>query len=158
MNDYWVWFQGWSWLRGRPWRLSLRRFICFERHDSNDDISSRHFTHRNDFVRWTSSLLFIFTFKGPKLESESLYLYSCVVSPQLWLKLLCQPRASTQGVKIDWRVHQKQFLFQSSMVYLIFCIVLLFYTILTSLYETNVHCYLSMEYLRNWWHLCYQFL
>ena len=25
-------------------------------------------------------------------------------------------------------------------------------TILTSLNETNVHCYLSMEYLRNWWH------
>ena len=23
-------------------------------------------------------------------------------------------------------------------------------TILTSLNETNVHCYLSMEYLRNW--------
>ena len=27
-------------------------------------------------------------------------------------------------------------------------------TILTSLDETNVHCYLSIEYLRNWWHLC----
>ena len=26
-------------------------------------------------------------------------------------------------------------------------------TILTSFNETNVHCYLSMEYLRNWWHL-----
>ena len=25
-------------------------------------------------------------------------------------------------------------------------------TILTSPNETNVHCYLSMEYLRNWWH------
>ena len=24
--------------------------------------------------------------------------------------------------------------------------------ILTSLEETNVHCYLSLEYLRNWWH------
>ena len=41
-----------------------------------------------------------FTCKGPKLESESLYLYSCVISPQPRFKLLCQPRASTRGVKI----------------------------------------------------------
>ena len=28
-------------------------------------------------------------------------------------------------------------------------------TIQTSLNETNVHCYLSMKYLRNWWHMYY---
>ena len=27
-------------------------------------------------------------------------------------------------------------------------------TFWSSLNETNVHCYLSMEFLRNWWHLC----
>ena len=56
-----------------------------------------------------SPLAYFFTLrcKGPKLESESLYLYSCNASPQLWFKLLGQPRASTQGVKIDWRVHRK---------------------------------------------------
>ena len=56
-----------------------------------------------------SPLAYFFTLrcKGPKLESESLYLYSCNASPQPWFKLLGQPRASTQGVKIDWRVHRK---------------------------------------------------
>ena len=47
------------------------------------------------------------TCKGPKLESEPLYLYSCNTSPQPWVKLLSQPRASNQGVKIDWWVHLK---------------------------------------------------
>ena len=36
-----------------------------------------------------------FTCKGPKL----LYLYSCIAFPQPPFKLLCLPRASTQGVK-----------------------------------------------------------
>ena len=49
--------------------------------------------------------------KQPKLESGPLYLYSCNTSPKLWFKLLGQPRASTQGVNIDWRVHRKQSIF-----------------------------------------------
>ena len=49
--------------------------------------------------------------REPKLESEPLYLYSCITSPQPWFKLMCQPRASTQGVKINWRVHRKQSVF-----------------------------------------------
>ena len=29
------------------------------------------------------------TCKGPKLESEPIYPYTCIISPQLWFKLLC---------------------------------------------------------------------
>ena len=54
---------------------------------------------------------FVLTCNGPKLESGPLYIYSCNTSPQLWFKLLGKPRASTQGVKIDWPVHRKQSVF-----------------------------------------------
>ena len=49
------------------------------------------------------------TCEGPKLESEPLYLYSCITSPQPWFKLLCQSRASTQGVKISKTKHSKKY-------------------------------------------------
>ena len=57
------------------------------------------------------SHIIIIRWKGPLLESEPLYLYSCIIFPQPWFELLYQPRASTQGEKIDWRVHRKQFVF-----------------------------------------------
>ena len=49
--------------------------------------------------------------RDPSL-SLSHYISTLVnTSPQPLFKLLDQPRASTQGVKMDWRVHQKQFVF-----------------------------------------------
>ena len=53
---------------------------------------------KHKFVR--KDKLVILTCKGPKLESESLYLFSCILSPQPWFKLPCQTRASIQGVRI----------------------------------------------------------
>ena len=46
---------------------------------------------------------------APSSSLSLLYLYSCVISPRPpWFRLLCQSRASTQGVKNRLTSHQKQ--------------------------------------------------
>ena len=61
----------------------------------------------------TLQKLFNLCTKVPIFRSNTLFIYSCITSPLLWIKLVCRPRAPTHCVARGRRVHWKQCLIQT---------------------------------------------